>query len=156
MAEKLAFEAGLSWAHSRRPAAMKPWTSVFTCLGLNFLTSVQLRLGNTRQCPAQGPTAGEVAAMLPWEGGWLPAPLGCLGHLGAEAAQPGAVSPTAACHVLMTLPLCNQNPPFSAETPWSKRVRRRQWYLNTCLYLERGDSVSKLPETMGGRSHTSQ
>lgn len=55
MAEKLAFEAGLSWAHSHRSAAMKPWISVFTCLGLNFLTSVQLRLGNTRQCPSSGP-----------------------------------------------------------------------------------------------------
>lgn len=37
-----------------------------------YLTSVQPRSGNTRQCPAQGWAARDMAAILVWEGGWWP------------------------------------------------------------------------------------
>ena len=59
-------------------------------------------------------------------------------HRHPRSSLSQVLSPITACHGLMILPLCNPNPPFSVETPLSTRVRRRQWYLNTCLYLGRG------------------
>ena len=67
------------------------------------------------------------------------------------------LSPVTACRVLMTLPFVTKIH-VSVWKPRCERACRRQWYLNTCLYLGRGsgDGASELLGTMGGRNNASQ